>query len=403
MTIFSYRRLKLWLLFIYFFSQPFLYWDPLGVRSSFSVPAFAFLLYLVIMILKPLENLNFKSFVLPGGALFFLWLLFEFHNIFETGGFHSDIGLDVSFLQTILMIWLVQSHLYKDDSALLFVGKAVAASCILTVVIISLGIGLMSQSGDEYYGRRLYFFGMNPNQLGNIAALGLIFSSLFVLETLKESNWLQKALLIITVGCCLYILTFAASRGAILAFALPVLLAFALSNLKFYKRAVIIIVAILGISIFILFVADISFLVERFTNDSSVNSLGGRTGRWKAAFDIFFNWPLFGVGESGYKILTVSKYGFSGSPHNSYLQVMAYGGIVGLLLFLIPILYAARISIAAYRKTKKTSAMALLLFFVLIMSKDGGALNSAFNWSILALSMGVALNLLDKKGAFRHG
>lgn len=402
MGILSYKNLKLGLLFIYFFSTPFLYWDPLGVRSSFTVPAFAFLLYLVIMALKPLENLNFKYFILTGGALFLLWFLFLFHGVYGTGGVYSDSGLDISFLQIIIMMWLVQSHLYKDESAYFVVWKAVAAGCILTAALISLGIGLMAASGDEYYGKRLYFFGMNPNQLGNIAALGLVLSSLFILEVQRDISRLQKVLAIITVACCLYILAYTASRGAFLVFLLPFLLTLTFSHLKFYKKAIVAVVATLAVSILIFFVIDVSLLVERFTDSPNVGSLGDRTNRWRAAFDIFFSSPIFGVGEGAYKNITSRIYGFSGSPHNSFLQIMAYGGVVGLFLFLIPILYAARISIAAYRKTKKVSPMALLLFFILIMSKDGGALNSAFNWSVLALSIGIALNILGKKEGFNN-
>lgn len=402
MGILSYKNLKLGLLFIYFFSMPFLYWDPLGVRSLFTVPAFAFLLYLVIMALKPLENLNFKYFILTGGALFLLWFLFLFHGVYGTGGVYSDSGLDISFLQIIIMMWLVQSHLYKDESAYFVVWKAVAAGCILTAALISLGIGLVAASGDEYYGGRLYFFGMNPNQLGNIAALGLVLSSLVVLETGGDLSRLQKALAIIPVACCLYILAYTASRGAFVAFLLPFLMAFIFSNLKFYKRAITAVIAILTVSIFIFYVVDVSLLLERFTDSSNLSSFGNRTNRWEAAFDIFYSSPFFGVGEAAYKNITLGVYGFSGSPHNSFLQIMAYGGILGLFLFLIPILYAARVSIAAYRKTKKISPMVLFLFFILVMSKDGGALNSAFNWSVLALSIGVALNFLVKREDFNN-
>lgn len=402
MGMLLYKNLKLGFLFLYFFSQPFLYWDPLGVRSSFTVPAFAFLFYLVIMLLKPLDNLNSKYFILPGGALFLLWLLLESHIIYGAGIFYSDSSFDISFLQIIIMMWLVQCHLYRDESAFLVIWQALIASCILTAFLASLGIGLMAARGDEYYGGRLYFFGMNPNQLGNIAALCLVLSSLFVLEMSIKISKLWKVLLTIGVGCCLYILAFTASRGSIVAFLVPFLFALTLSGIKFYKKVIIIVIATLALLILIFFVLDFSLLMERFTDSSNLSSLGNRTERWGAAFDIFSNSPFFGVGENGYKVLTVNNYGFSGSPHNSFLQIMAYGGVVGLLLFLIPVLYVGKISLSTYIKDKKTSPMVLILFFILIMSKDGGALNSTFNWAVIALSMGVALNNLNKKKEFNN-
>lgn len=92
--------------------------------------------------------------------------------------------------------------------------------------------------------------------------------------------------------------------------------------------------------------------------DSAINSpyratsVGSRFEMWRAAWAIFVDKPLLGVGWGNYQVnaqelvdqgLRHSKAAIIGHPHNEYLSVMASGGLLGLLalilLLAIPLRY----------------------------------------------------------------
>jgi len=91
-------------------------------------------------------------------------------------------------------------------------------------------------------------------------------------------------------------------------------------------------------------------------------SVGTRLEMWQAAWSIFQNHPLHGVGWGNYKpnaTQLVQKgmrhpsAAFWGHPHNEYLSVMASSGVLGLFALLILFLVPARFF---YRATQTDSA-----------------------------------------------
>ena len=130
------------------------------------------------------------------------------------------------------------------------------------------------------------------------------------------------------------------------------------------------------------------------SDSHGVGTLENRTGRWLAALEIFSGYPLLGVGSNGYDALTKLHYGFAGSPHNSFIQVLALSGLLGFSLFMLAIIFASKLAVNTYRKFKESTPLVVLIFFLIIMSKDGGALNATFNWFTLAISVGASLHIL---------
>src|SRR5699024_7296327 len=79
--------------------------------------------------------------------------------------------------------------------------------------------------------------------------------------------------------------------------------------------------------------------IEGIISGEDVTS--GRTILYEKALNLFYENPILGIGWKEFKQLT---YGLlsstSGShPHNIYIQLLVELGIIGFLLFVIPVIY----------------------------------------------------------------
>ena len=259
----SYEKLKLILLFSFVFSFPFLYFDPFGVRDFFTINAMSFLLYFLVLMLKPRENISFEKTSFIIFPLFFLWIVFTIHNVFAFYDFQLSGAINKTFPQILVMLLLIITHLSKDANALGVIRKSLSLSMILCSVLILNGIGLQAGHGEDFYGGRLYFFGMNPNNLGNIAAFTLTVNALYFLDRTKgvklSLSWIQ----LLSIFSCLWVLLFTASRGAFLAAGLGVIFAFLLSKVSFSKKLLISLLVAVFLLPIIIYMFDFSLIESR--------------------------------------------------------------------------------------------------------------------------------------------
>lgn len=390
----AHEKFKLIFFFMFVFTFPFLYFDPFGVRHFITINAMFFLLYFLLSMLSIKYSIRLGKVLPIIFPLIFLWFIFSVHAAFSFYDFQPSIEINKTFPQILVMLILIITSLRYDAKALGIVRLALSLSMVLTALLIFKGVGLQAGNEEEYYGGRLYFFGMNPNSLGNIAAFTIINNILYFFEDKKKQKWIQNWMLVLAIFSSFWVLFFTASRGAFLAVGIGISTTILLSRVSFSKKiSFIFLTSLLLFPIIINFV-DLSLIVNRFSEFSEISSLGGRTRRWIAALEIFSWYPIFGVGNNGYDVLTNLHHGFIGSPHNSFIQVLALGGIFGFCLFILAIATALRLALNAYSKYKSLFPLIVLVFFLIIMSKDGGALNATFNWFIFAVSVGSSLNIL---------
>ena len=127
-------------------------------------------------------------------------------------------------------------------------------------------------------------------------------------------------------------------------------------------------------------------LMLRLLQTVADQDLAGRDEVWVEIINIVQNNLIFGIGQTGY----FSIFGLA-SPHNVFIEVLIYTGIVGLFLYLVFIL---RISIYAYKCIKiKGKILPLLLMspiFGILLS--GQILNMKLGWLVLAYIISVHLN-----------
>ena len=207
----------------------------------------------------------------------------------------------------------------------------------------------------------------NPNNLGLMMSIGIFF---MLMPRKKQSAfaWIVRTLL---SASFVYVVVNTGSRSSLLCCVTVV--AFSLySHLKntsgnavnrFIKRAALILAWMSAFLVIVNTVASFSGsgtalnrLIERFNSDS----FGGRTELYDAAWEIFMQHPIVGIGYNCFRV--VGGYGYF--THSTYMELLACTGIVGFILFMGPVL--SGLKYAMYSMPENQGSKIILLAMLLL-------------------------------------
>jgi len=120
-----------------------------------------------------------------------------------------------------------------------------------------------------------------------------------------------------------------------------------------------------------------------------LSSLSGnnRLGYWKRSLSIIKDYPLFGSGLNTYALIE-GRYrnGWGGYPHNSYLQMAAETGLVGITVFLWMLFVLFRDSFKALKKIGNQQHK--IFFFSLLTGLSGFLIHSFFDTNFYSVQLG---------------
>lgn len=180
-----------------------------------------------------------------------------------------------------------------------------------------------------------------PNQLS--AYLGLLLPVFAVL--LLRSRITPWALGVVTVTVCAEILTL--SRAGVASCAIAVLAVFWRSDFRRNAAAAFLIPVGIAVAAVALFGGEVS----RFWSTQSQfqpSGLGTRAQLWKAAYLLWRQHPVLGIGAGNYE-LELAKVGYPGihtHSNSAYIQALVEGGIPELL----SVIYLAYTSVASFAR-----------------------------------------------------
>lgn len=227
-----------------------------------------------------------------------------------------------------LVPWLNSSYVHLFSYALLLI------SLILSLQFIINGSNFQDTFGYGEFDSRTEW--MDPNYFGCVVGIGAIASLIEGLSNSKSSI-LKNLICFIVYGISCYVLLKNGSRGALLSTFCSSVVLFIMSNIKFSKKILAIILFILFL--FVLYnIGVFDFLLYRIVMDEGGGG-SGRTTIWSIKMDSFGGLPfynqLFGIGyEEGMMLGFNYKRGF----HNDFVAfIVEYGylGIFFLLYFLL--------------------------------------------------------------------
>jgi O-antigen ligase len=295
---------------------------------------------------------------------------------------------EITFFQNIILFFLVANDLLNDPKLKKKIFLALISGVFIMGSLSSLGIGIEVNLEAVGIGNRLSFFGSNPNNVGNLAAVTILFVIAMVYE---KANYFGKRtlLLLLTLPSLLSILALSGSRGAlVISFAGAMALIF-LKKTTTDKKIIYTVFSIAILAFALNQVLQTGIMENRIQKTLEEGNIGGRGDIWNIALGIFYENPFFGVGNTGYDFLMAARYGEIKDTHNIFLYFMVSGGIIALGIYLIFFYSLYKSAKRYYRHFKNPLLFALLLVYLVSVFKSGGAINSKLYWILAAVIFGL--------------
>lgn len=218
--------------------------------------------------------------------------------------------------------------------------------------VLTIAYGVIFKPGPPIKGivfdpTRLYGGVGEPNDLGAVL-LPCIALSLFTLPVMRSVvGRIILALLsvVLVVG-----LVLSQSRGALVAAAVMLIAGVLLAGRYRLRIAALVgVIVLVGVGYFAIFADD--RVHKRLTSLVRADAYGGiadgsgRIQLWKAAIGLIEDHPIIGVGARNYRAMT----GESLVVHNTYLEIQAELGLVGMILFMTVIIGTLVVAVRAVR------------------------------------------------------
>ena len=319
------------------FSNFLLYLCAVGLNidsSSFTIGSFHLspvTLVLVLYVLSCIKYLNqftilckkYRKVVTYVFLWFVLLILINLININEIS--RRVVPIDILFC--IILFFVSLNHLDQDESAHKYLLAGFVSGGLLSALLYYFGIGV---EYDVTMGR-LFFFGMNPNNVGCMICLSFVIILYNYIIKGKYSFIVKLVFLFLLIPCLLMIFA-TASRTAFLALIISIITIVIYSNrgLKTGRKLVVWLVLIIGLYFAYRLFLSSEVLYSRIVRSTEENDVSGRDGIWQRLIKVFFAHP-FGMGQTGYTkyvFLTTQSTAIGGaeSPHNVFLEVALYTG-----------------------------------------------------------------------------
>lgn len=383
------NTLKHFLFLLYIFLLCFERFNPFGIPDFTLAKGTAVALAAIAVLFYP-KNLSLrgiKQFFIPV-VLLTAWLILV-SEIWIIKGIDSDRFINMSWTLNIFFFLILINELrlnprYFDSAAFSFF-LSVTTLCLL----VAFGIGV-----EFIEGGRLSFMGANSNTIANWCVYGLCFALYFVLQ--KKEYGSKRFLLLLSIPLFLIVIGLSGSRGAFI-MAFVCFAFFAFFSLKKTKNKIftLLVIGIVGF-IIVQEVLDSELLLNRLQYSLDNRSIGVREDLWERTIAIFKEYPIAGVGYSGFEVM-FARGTIWDSSHNIYLEFLAMGGVVGFLMFAYFIYQLAKASWITYRKSGDYFSMILLVVVMIEMGKTGGIQQTKVIWLIFALIIAKMLYLKENE------
>jgi O-antigen ligase len=252
----------------------------------------------------------------------------------------------VTFLQLLVMVWLIWQFAQTRQQQLLLLRAFVLGTVVSSIAIVV--SFLTGPSSESYYGRYTGL-GFNPGDLALILALSLPISLYLAArdEGWRFRVWFYGAHLVLAISAILL----TASRGGLIASSGALLMVpVAFSQLTRGQKTVgLTLVALLGVGAGFVVPQSSWSRLSTIGTEVSSGTLNERTMIWQAGWVVFGQSPFRGVGAAAFApsiehALGMPFHGSSmndGGPvnvelvaHNTFISVLVEQGVVGFALFL---------------------------------------------------------------------
>ena len=377
-----------------------------SIPVSIAITNIGIGLCFIFWLIRKILNKDWRLANTPINIFLFLLILASLSSMFNSTKISSSItGMHKLFKGIILFFIYVETI---NDSKKL--GKIIW-SALFGLILVSLDgvyqyfrgvdfirgfpIGTGLQYLDQNSGARIKASMHNPNDFGSylITVVPILLS--LVLFHLKG---LKRWVLVLAGFMSLFCMFFTFQRIVGVAFLIIMIL---FSAIKKDKKPLIILSALILVSAYFLPKTILQWSVHHLNPYDFFIEAGGRRWHWQAAMNMIRAHPIIGIGVNTFSA-SYDKYKISTDPlsgfyaHNTYLQLTAEIGLIGLAVFIAMIISAVRGWWLNYRKINAAGLQAISLgvFAGFVGYLVSGILESNFQYSNLTVLFWVMMGLM---------
>lgn len=374
----SAQNIQYFFVCLFFASLNFEVFSP--IVEKLSVAKMTAFLYIGVTILLTPQSIfstqGIKTSLVSIWTMFFLMVLSSIiHLNINVSVFNTTIFLN------IIMFWLLLNH-HRRDSRVFHQG-------LLWFSISSFVVGLcyyfnINVSIDQ--DMRVVVFGENANGLGLKMGVGALFLFNYCLCHSLEKPIYKPWLLIMAVPM-VSLLFATASRVSLLVIASGTVLFVLLRQTK--KKMTKLLWLVVGLVVLLYgyqIVLQQEVLMKRMERTIDEGSLSERDYIWGKYINVVKEHPILGVGFHGADKYAIEVFGKPKSPHNVFLEVALYSGILGLSFFMLFLLCVFR-NAWLCNKIEKNSGPIICSMAIIGMVMSGQALGDKLFWVLAAYAI----------------
>lgn len=381
-------KIRVFFLYCLIFSMPFEYWSQVYVFGQ-TPTRLAGALYFITALFSfdKMFSMNKHSKIVILPVALWIWLITV--ELFNGLSFGFDVGFYFQFIYLIVFYFLIVNELRINDSTKWGMMIALVLSMLVVTVLLKLGIGIgLNRENDTVSSldevRRVWFFGLNPNALGNYAVLAILFSSFLSFEYFKGLVSKKFSLAVIPI---LFIpLFYSGSSGAFLAIVFGFSIYFFIHKGGFVKKLKFMLFLFLVLSFVFYSLLSFEYLNNKLYLFLETGNTTGRVEIWISALEVISNNWLFGLGKNGAELALLKSSTNHYTAHNVYLDVFMWGGVFAILIYLMFFISVGLNSIKYYLVTGFSSSLVIVFIMAFLMFKSGSGFSLKIFWFFMPIA-----------------
>ncbi len=385
---------------------------PLSIIAGSAVSLFNILIILIFFLIFTAKNLEkevFRNSTLYSLIIIYLYLIF---NSFIAIDFEISATRNFGFIRFILLFITINYLFYlssKTDYIFSF------WSLIITIVAFDSFIEFFSGRNilgyGELYGDRIVSFFKDEPIVGGFLN-GFIFIIIgFYFDKFIKKNYKYKIILCSIIFILFFAVVITGERSNTIKLIFGLFLFLVLNKELDLKIKIFTLVSIF--TFFFIILANSNYLKSRYYGGFIYHLIDAERlseflkkqeyfELYKSGYSVFKDYPVFGVGNKNYRIVTIrdefikKNYEVSTHPHQVYFEILSEHGIVGSIILLSLIFYMMFKNLKIIILSRNSVQLGCLIFLIinfLPLLPSGsffGDLNSTLFW--LNLSIMYACN-----------
>src|SRR5690625_4949458 len=204
------RRLILYALI---FSFPFDKWEALQIIPGITLNKLLAVFYILFAALDPKLALSINKQSRSFFILIALWTSLLISSFINHLLYGYEIDFMYEFLTLSIMFFLISNEIYLNPKTREGLFKSFIISILLIYVLLSMGIGVQASKDATSAAplalnelKRVWFFGLNPNSLGNYASLSVLFCIFLSFSPFNKRNKILKYFPLSLISLFIYII-----------------------------------------------------------------------------------------------------------------------------------------------------------------------------------------------------